>query len=304
MMIGISKTLRNLGSTPNENPMAVARRLIFVPLLGADGTPNGFDSSAEVNKMALTAKLNASNLRDRFFPLPESENVESTKGETVFHEFNSGTKKFVKEGIRHFKGLLVQEHPVFLEKIKAWSGQRFGVFIIDYKGNFIYQTDPETRTKVLPLPVDGNSFVAVANEATDSEVNLITLEFDFSLSAKDELKRYIPAEMLDFDGLNETEVYSLHDVSGEVTEVASTGFTLSLKTDYDVGVTGLVSEDFTVLNTGTEMPITGSWQEVSDGVYTFEPGSDFMGGETLQVTAIKERYDFSALSALSVDIPN
>jgi hypothetical protein len=215
-MIGISKALKNLGSTPNENPMAVARRLIFVPLLGADGAPNGFDSSGEVNKSAITGKLNAMNLRDRFFPLPETENVESTKGDTVFHEFNSGTKKFVKEGIRHFKGLLVQEHPLFLEKIKAWSGQRFGVYIIDYKGNFIYQTDPETRTKVLPLPVDGNSFVAVANEATDSEVNLITLEFDFSLSAKDELKRYIPAEMLDFDGLNETEVYSLHDVTGEV----------------------------------------------------------------------------------------
>jgi hypothetical protein len=303
-MIGVSKALKNLGSTPNENPMAVARRLIFVPLLGADGTPNGFDGSEGVTKMALTAKLNAGNLRDRFFPLPETENVESTKGETVFHEFNSGTKKFVKEGIRHFKGLLVQEHPLFLEKLKAWSGQRFGVFIIDYKGNFIYQTDPETRSKVLPLPVDGNSFVAVANEATDSEVNLITLEFDFSLSAKDELKRYIPAEMLDFDGLNETEVYSLHDVSGEVSDVTAEGFTLSLTTDYGIGVTGLVSDDFTVYNKDSELTVSGSWEEVSDGVYAFEPSSSFMGGESLQVTANKERYDFSALSKLAIDIPN
>jgi hypothetical protein len=302
-MIGISKALKNLGSTPNENPMAVARRLIFVPLLGADGAPNGFDSSGEVNKSAITAKLNAMNLRDRFFPLPETENVESTKGDTVFHEFNSGTKKFVKEGIRHFKGLLVQEHPLFLEKIKAWSGQRFGVYIIDYKGNFIYQTDPETRTKVLPLPVDGNSFVAVANEATDSEVNLITLEFDFSLSAKDELKRYIPAEMLDFDGLNETEVYSLHDVTGEVDQVTAAGFTLNLNTDYGIGVTGLVSEDFTVLNKDTEMPITGAWEEDSDGVYSFAPDSDFMGGESLQVMITKERYDFSAIPALEISIP-
>jgi hypothetical protein len=302
-MIGISKALKNLGSTPNENPMAVARRLIFVPLLGADGAPNGFDSSGEVNKSAITAKLNAMNLRDRFFPLPETENVESTKGDTVFHEFNSGTKKFVKEGIRHFKGLLVQEHPLFLEKIKAWSGQRFGVYIIDYKGNFIYQTDPETRTKVLPLPVDGNSFVAVANEATDSEVNLITLEFDFSLSAKDELKRYIPAEMLDFDGLNETEVYSLHDVTGEVDQVTAAGFTLKLNTDYGIGVTGLVSEDFTVLNKDTEMPITGAWEEDSDGVYSFAPDSDFMGGESLQVMITKERYDFSAIPALEISIP-
>jgi hypothetical protein len=302
-MIGISKALKNLGSTPNENPMAVARRLIFVPLLGADGTPNGFDSPEEVNKSAITAKLNAMNLRDRFFPLPETENVESTKGDTVFHEFNSGTKKFVKEGIRHFKGLLVQEHPLFLEKIKAWSGQRFGVFIIDYKGNFIYQTDPETRTKVLPLPVDGNSFVAVANEATYSEVNLITLEFDFSLSAKDELKRYIPAEMLDFDGLNETEVYSLHDVTGEVDQVTAEGFTLKLKTDYNIGVTGLVSDDLTVLDKDTEMPITGTWEEDSDGVYSFAPDSDFMGGESLKVMIIKERYDFSAIPALEISIP-
>jgi hypothetical protein len=85
--------------------------------------------------------------------------------------------------------------------------------------------------------------------------------------------------------------------------VTAAGFTLKLNTDYGIGVTGLVSEDFTVLNKDTEMPITGAWEEDSDGVYSFAPDSDFMGGESLQVMITKERYDFSAIPALEISIP-
>lgn len=292
----------NLGASVCDNPVSVASRLILVPLAGSGGQANGFESDDQVNLLTLEARLNSPNKVDRFYPLPVLENVESKRGDAAFHEFSSGAKKFVKYGTKHFTAVIPMQHGQFLEKLKAWNGQKFGVFIIDIKGNFIYLTDKATRKKVLPFPVDGNSFVADFVDGTYSEVNMVKMDFDYKVSASDEMMRFIPASGLDFNGLDEDEVYAVWDVLAEVSNESVAGFDLKLTTDYGVAVTVLEQSDITVTDdTGTPVTVTGA-SVGEDGTYTITCDS-LSGGEVLEVSAVKDRYDFSALSKLSISIP-
>lgn len=300
--MGLCKELVNLGASVCDNPVSVASRLIFVPLTGSSGEANGFESDDLVNLAGIEAKLNAPNKMDRFYPLPVLENVESKRGDAAFHEFSSGAKKFVKYGTKHFTAYIPMQHGQFLEKLKAWNGQKFGVYIIDIKGNFIYQTDKATRKKVMPFPVDGNSFVADFVDGTYSEVNMVKIDFDYKVSASDEMMRFIPASVLDFNGLDEDEVYAIWDVAAEVSNESVSGFDLKLTTDYGVPVTVLELADITVKDE-TDSPVTVSGVSVGDdGTYTVTCDS-LSGGETLTVSATKDRYDFSALNRLSIQIP-
>ncbi len=295
--------LKNLGKSPSDNPMKVGSRLIFVPRLGLDGAPNIFDNVAAVTSAAIIAKLNAASKLDRIYPLPEIENVESVKGESIYHEFNSGKKKYVRESVKHFVGYFPNEQPQFLEKIKGWLSEDFGVYIVDIAGNFIYMTDSATKLKIQPFDVDGESFSATEIEATDKEVNMVKIEFDYKLSVKDELKRFIAPTDLDFDPLSSTDLYSLLDVSGVSSGEALTGFDLKLTTDYGTPVLGLEAADFTAVeDDGTPVTIT-SVTGASDGTYTFVV-SGLLGSETVLVTPSKERYDFAKVSALEIAIPS
>jgi len=300
--MGLCKSLVNLGASVCDNPISVASRLIFVPLVGASGQANGFDTDEAVTKAGVETMINAANRQDRIYPLPILEDVESKRGDAAFHEFKSGAKKFVKYGTKHLSAFIPMQHAQFLEKLKAWNGQKFGVFIVDLKGNFIYQTDAATREKVLPFPVDGNSFVADYVDPTYSEVNMVKMDFDYKVSAKDEMMRFIPASALDFNALDEDEVYALWDVKAEVSNESTAGFDLKLVTDYGVPVTSLEQTDFSITDQeGDAATITGV-TIAEDGTYTIACDS-LIGGEILKVVATQNRYDFSALAALTVTIP-
>lgn len=300
--MSLCKELQNLGAATCKNPMQIAKRLILVPELGSSGSANEIATTAGVTKTALQALFDASNKSDRYYPTPLIENVENLRAETTFHEFNSGTKLAVKEGIKHFVGYLPVEHPQLLEGLKAWEGQDFGIFIIDKDANFIYQTDSATKLKVKPFAVDGNSFVATYIEPTDTEVAMLKIEFDYSVAAKDEYMRYIDADDLDFNGLG-SDVYALHTVTGTPASSTASTITVALATEYGTAVTGLTDSEISCVDDSGDAVTVSDVTEstATPGTYTITL-SGLSGTTTCYLSISKSKYDFSAVNALSVSV--
>ena len=282
--------------------MQIAKRLIIVPKFKADGTVNEFANIAAVTKTALQAKFDAAEIDDRWFPLSELKNVEDLRGDTVFEEFTDRSKVKVDENKRNFVGHIINQGSILFDKIKAWGCQEFGVYIIDKNSNFVYNTD-STLIKVQPIAVDANSWDIKLVKATDTEVEKIMISFDFAQNMRDENLRYLAAEDLDFDGLDTGDVYALYDVNGVVSAISTTGFTMTLTTDYGLPVKNLLITDFAVYNTTTAAAVTiVTMTETADGVYAFTFTAQTQS-DVLQLTPTKSRYDFADVVSIAITIP-
>jgi VCBS repeat-containing protein len=234
--------------------------------------------------------------------LSELKNVEDLRGDTVFEEFTDRSKVKVDENKRNFVGHIINQGSILFDKIKAWGCQEFGVYIIDKNSNFVYNTD-STLIKVQPIAVDANSWDIKLVKATDTEVEKIMISFDFAQNMRDENLRYLAAEDLDFDGLDTGDVYALYDVNGVVSAISTTGFTMTMTTDYGLKVKNLLINDFAIANVTVPAVVTIlTMTESSDGVYdfTFAPQTST---NVLQLTPTKSRYDFADVVSIAITIP-
>jgi hypothetical protein len=299
-------TLQNSRGDLCPSIMDIAKRLIIVPEVDGSGAQNKFASEAAVTKSALQAKFDAADKDDRFFPLSIIENVEDLRAEPTFFEFNSGRKAKVKEGTRTFVAYIPFQGPEYLGKLEEWGCSKFGVYIVDKAGNFIYATDSSTKTEVLPILVDHESFSAELMKKTDGEPIMIKLTFDFRETEKDSLLRAIDKDSLDFDGLSSTDVYGLWDITHAVTSITTTGFVSTITSvDYGFAIEGLVPGDFSLYNDtdSASVTITSATESATvPGEYTFViPAQTSADSMTLSMT--KAGYDDAPLEAVKVVIP-
>ena len=235
--------------------MQIARRLVFVPKYDSNGDLNNFASPDEVTKANIQAKLDETDPLDRYYALPLMENVEDIRAETTFFEWNSGQKIRIKQGSRTFTAALPDGDPQFQKRLQSWYGQDFGVYIVDKWGNWVYQ---DGTGAVNPIPVDGNSFDVNMVKSTDAEPFYIMLQFDFLQDNNDGDLRYIGKDHLDFDGRT-SDLYGLLPLVPKVlSTVAAVTTTVSVSTDYDVPVTGLVFGDFVLYDVTADSDLSVS----------------------------------------------
>lgn len=177
-----------LGNTgrPNCVPIqSVTSKLILVPLFDSLGNPNRIDISELPNIDFNGDFVNNSDASQRWFPLPEFENVEMPKADAQFEESNSGRMVFLRQGKRSFTGELWADDssPQLLGKLQNNRCVDFGVYIVDVNGNLIGSQPVETnvnQTKFLyPIPVDNPSWNPTLQFATDSTTQKIVVTFDF-----------------------------------------------------------------------------------------------------------------------------
>jgi len=303
-----------LNTAPNTCPdlLQIAKRLIIVPKYNAAGAVNEIANVAGVTKAALQAKFDANDIDDRWFPLAEFVNVEDTKADSTYEEFTDKTKARIDEGKRSFVGYVTNQGSKYLEKLKSWGCQEFGVYIIDKNSNFAYKTDKATKLKVQPIAVDQNSFEAVLVKATDTTVEKIKISFDFAHYELDEYIRYIAYEDLDFDGLDTADVYGLYTASGTASAISTTGCTMTIVTDYGLPVKGLLITDFFDTHGGTHSNLYNvtdsaavsilTLTETADGVYAFTFAAE-TSTDVLRCTPDKAKYDFAAVVSVVITIP-
>ena len=181
---------------------------------------------------------------------------------------------------------------------------KFGIYVIDKSGNFVYATDASTKVKVLPIMVDQESFSAELVKKTDAEPVMVKITFDFRETEKDSLIRAIDADDLDFDGLSSADVYGLYDAKHVVSSVSTTGFTSTITENiYGFAIDGLEQSDFSIYNvtTSSSVAISG-FAESADGVYDFTFAAQ-TAADNLRLSVSKAGYDDALIEAELVVIP-
>jgi len=299
--------LGNVG-TPNCQPIAtVARKLILVPIYKDDGTKNYFEIGVDaLDQSWFDAKVNNADASQRWFPLPQMENITQERAESIFETAPSGVTAKIREGAKSFSGEVWKQSPTFLGKLKEASCIAFGVYVVDNDENIIGY-EPDADGKVYPISVDHNSFDPRLVDATDSVVQKILVSFNFADSMRDEYLVMLTEDDYTFDAIN---AKGLLDVTVAYSSITTAGFTATLSTKYGstaskVKVKGLVLGDFALAElspTPGAVAIT-SVTESADGVYDFVLTTPATSADVLELTPSKNGFDFTAVVASTITIP-
>ena len=261
--------LSNTGRPNCVSLQSVTSKLIMVPLVANDGTPNFIDLSAPLPTWA--DLINEADASKRWFPLPNFENVELPKADSQFEEANSGRMVFLRQGKRSFAGELWAEDstPTLLGKLQNNRCVDFGVYIVDVTGNLV---GSKVNGALYPIAVDNPSFNPTFTFATDSTTQKIMLGFDFD-RLFDESTMYMitPTEA----GVNFNDLNGLVDVNLINDSISTTDVTFDAVLDYGTALnpikfTGAVSADFALYNntTAATVSITVVENLPAEGNYT------------------------------------
>jgi hypothetical protein len=285
---------------PGCVPIAdIVRCLIFTTEVDSAGAVKEISKTDLASFSAVELLLNDVDFEDRLLPTAELENVENIRDESVFQEFNSGNKAKVRDGFKNFTGMIVQPPRELKGKLERLSCSDFGAYAVDKSGNFLGYAGSTTDV-LRPILIDKNTLDVQYVEATDSEVAMIMIKFQWKLSQKDENIKLIGADDLDYTC---SDLYGLLDVNASYSAISTTGFTATLTTDYGTNVTGLVAGDFTLYNETTASSVViSSATETSAGVYEFSFAAQ-TPADVLTLSASKNRYDFAGLGSSNIVIP-
>ncbi len=291
-----------LGNTGVANcvPLqSVTSKLVSVPLRKSDGTLNYIDLSANFIEWDSTAYADAQSICEladasvRWFPLPNFENVEMAKEDSLFEEASSGRKVFLRSGKRGFMGELWADDssPALLKEIQNARCVDFGVYIVDVNGSLVGLRS-EDSTKLYPIKVDNASWDAQMVFATDTTIQKIKVSFDFDRNIDEGLLYLVTDDentgtsFLSLEGLQAVTI-------SNTTLVASTTIVVDVTGSYGTAytpqkITGLTILDFTVFKNGASQSITTVTEGVA-GTYTITIPA-FIAGATLEVNVLGNGY--------------
>ncbi len=284
--------LSNTGVPACVPIQSVTSTLIMVPLKSNAGVDNAIDLSVAVPTWSTL--VNQSDESQRWFPLPQFENVELPKADSQFEEANSGRKAFLRQGVRSFSGELWADDssPTLLSKLQNNRCVEFGVYIIDVNGNLV---GSKVGDKLYPIAVDNPSFDPKYMFATDSTISKIMVGFDFyRLFDEGTMYMITPEEA----GINFNDLEGLIDVNfADLTQVANTSVTFNAEFDYGtaynpIKLKGLVDTDFALYNntTSTSETIASATENLPlEGNYTI--AFAFVSAESYTLSISKDGYD-------------
>ena len=292
-----NNTLQNLGSPDCPPVMQIARKFIFVPKYKADGSENRLSldpALGNISKSNLLTLINATNPQDRYYPTAQVDNTEDTRAEPITQEFNSGKIITVREGARTNTSIVPLGSTQELGHYKSFGCSEFGAYVMDAGGNFIYYDKGDGFA--YPIQIDAETFYCQLMKATDAEVQMLSLSWQWKLSQKDQNLRFVSADSLDF---NSDDLNGLFDVSGVYSNATTAGFTLTLKTtDFDTPVSDLVTGDVSMLVNGSASTLA-SWTESSttEGEYAAVWTNPLTAGDEYNAIISKSGFDFSSVTA-------
>lgn len=193
--------------------------------------------------------------------------------------------------------------------IQSYAYKLIEVPIYDSTGAKNYLTR-EDGTKVYPIKIASATLNANYIPAKEKEPAMIAVSFDFDASEKDSNLVTVPCSEL--GGTYLLTVSGLHNVCAKISNITTTGATVTLKTDYGIPVEGMVAADFISSDSGAtssifndtddaDVAISGS-DESAPGVYDLtwtaqDPEDELIPYGTLT------GFDFTCASGTPIVIP-
>lgn len=266
-----SATLNNTGAPGTQRIVRDGAKLIAVLLKADDGTANVILDSETINQDFVDGKINEVDPTKRWYPIGEFKSVEDVRADAATESFTDGSSGITQQGVRAFLGWLLDFAPKYIENLKAFGCNKFGLFIIDECGNLQGSISID-GTQLKPFKVNELSWNPTFIKKSSAAVSKVQLGFEFSQLEADSNIRVlndneITADLLGAEGLLE--------LKGVVTSPSTTGFVVALTVDYDrdfdpVKVLAWIITDYILFNTSTNLPIViTSVTEAPEGTYTF-----------------------------------
>ena len=287
----------NTGIAGAVSIQGVTKKILLVPTYKADGTKNYYDPSIPLTPAILAAKINNSDINQRWYPFGELKNVASERGDSTTESFADGSLIHIQDGVRSFTGLKLNGTPFEKRNLDKWKCQSFGVYVVDISGALVGQLLSDGY--LYPLEVDNESLDVKLMLGTDTTVQKIELKYNYASSVYDGEIGLISCASITANLLG---AVGLIDVKSTISNKSTTGFRAALSTGQgDVAspimVTGLLIGDFALYNvTDSASIIITSVLEISTGVYTFVIPTT-ANTKVLRLTPSKTRFDFAPVVA-------
>ena len=258
--------LENTGTPNCVKAFEKVTGMFYVPMYDNDGNRNSLDLSTTVN---ITAKTQAADPSQRWYPITKLKDVELPTAESRFETAKDGSKFKLANGIKSFKGMIYESGSMFTSKLQGVSCQRVAVALFDIDGNMRGIKD---GSLLYPIEIGGHD--AIFEDATDDNVAKTSISFDFDILLK--ISRYWILSATDL-GANPNTLAGLIDANMANGAIGATTFVVTITDDYGSGldaelspVEGLVSADFSGYNntTALSVAVTSVESAVIPGEYT------------------------------------
>ncbi|NRA49127.1 MAG: hypothetical protein HRU12_08325 [Phaeodactylibacter sp.] len=279
--------------------------LLLVPIYGSDGTRNHIAASdveaGNITEAWLTAKLEAADTADRWYPVMNLTAVTDTRNDPSEETFDDNSTSILIDGARRFSAELIGYAPSYLKKIGAFKCGDFGIYEIDSCGK-LRGTISKDGTKLYPTRTNSKSMYESFMKASTTQSQRVMFRVDYSQLESDANLALIKDTDVEADF---TAAMGLIDLKSAFSSPTTTGFNARITLDSDLlvneGVTGFVLADFTVKNIDDNAAVTvTSVTDNGDGNYAFViPAQD--AGEKLEVSLLKNG---KILEGATVTIPS
>jgi hypothetical protein len=263
---GCASNLKNTGNH-GQKLFGYMTGVYLVPKIGSDGNPNKIDLTSATLGADILARVNATDPRDRFYPIQELENVATTEAEATFETSATGVREKLFDGVKNFTAQKWGISNQYFANVQS-ACVEFGILQIDNCGNVRGQ---KIGTDLYPRYVNKDSYDAMFMDKTTEGTSKVSFNFDFERSTNDADQWVVfNTEMQDF---NATSAKGLLDVNLGITVDSATQLTIVASLNYgsavtQVPVTNLVLADFVLNNVTTPAVITPSAVvEGVDGTY-------------------------------------
>lgn len=256
------------------------RQLILAPVFKSNGERFSIPVGEEFDQDFLDSLVNAENPRDRIYPVPGlMQTVTNTRSESVFKEYDAGTKRFIREGARDFAAVILDiALPAFKGQIEGFGCVEMGIYSIDNSGNW-RGTQDANLTVLYPTRIAQGTLEMLYVEADAESPSEFAISFQFADTELDKYLNMFPAASIEADL---SLVKGLVDVtSTAIGTVTTTELVVDLNLIYGDAAdgyakfTGADTSNIDLLNLTNNTVVTiDSITENPDGTYTIDYTND------------------------------
>ena len=259
----------------------------------------------------ILGKLTAADTSERWYLTPKVyENVESSRTESSFEDFNSGTKVKIQTGVKEFMGIIPMVDSQIAAKLNAGACGSVAVFEIDAEGSIKGEMSID-GTELFPMTVAIGSYEAVEIEAVEgSAVQRIQVSFQYDKTVNEGQLRIISSDSIAVDLLkingSLNGAIELVGVAGSnsaivdlvISDFGYFGETIKIEGQTDTSAWSVIDADLNDL--------TPSIIVEDEGRYTLTYAEAVLGGGSIQFEGIStsasdQRYELSPLSVTFTD---
>ncbi len=287
--------LGNTGLPNCVGELQEVKGLILVETFDSTGARNRVAKTEVIDDAFVDDLINESDSSKRWFPLTALEEIGGERAEAVYQTSASGTKKFVKKGVRNFTAQLWSGGTPLEKSLDSTKCANVSVYQVDATGKLVGIDLGDGY--LYPIRIQKSTFECLRVDAKGQDPLYWTISFDWDSREFDTNLAYMVAEsdLLSKNGLIE--------ISSEISAIASGSFKATLFNGFGAlnnpNVNdGLLIADFALYNTTTSAAVTISTMvENPEGTYQISYASGVTAGNVLRLTPSKDGYSYTKVIA-------